>query len=99
MRIWLDDLRPMPDDFDLHVTNAMDAMKLITEGKVTHISFDHDLGPKMSGYAVACCVEAAAFANRIPRLTWTIHSANPVDRDNIIACMRKAEQYWDHNYV
>ena len=94
MRIWLDDIRPMPEDFDIHVTNGMEAMKHIAGGKVTHISFDHDLGLDMSGYAVACCVEAAAYANRIPRITWAIHSANPVGRDNIKACMEKAERYW-----
>jgi hypothetical protein len=98
MRIWLDDVRPMPEGFDVHIKNAMEAMKLIALGTVTHISFDHDLGLDMSGYAVACCVEAAAFASRIPRLTWAVHSANPVGRENITACMKKAEQYWEPNH-
>lgn len=95
MRVWLDDIRSMPPGFDVHVTNAMEAMKLITLGKVTHISFDHDLGLEMSGYAVACCIEAAAYANRIPRMTWAIHSANPVGRANIKSAMERANYFWE----
>jgi hypothetical protein len=98
MRLWLDDVRmPPDDDSDWYIVrDANPAMAMVMSGKVTHISFDHDLGENsLSGYAVACCIEAAAYHDRIPRMTWTIHSANPVGRDNITLAMKRADDYWE----
>lgn len=46
MRIWLDDVRPMPEGFDVWCKNAFHCMALVaTEpNEIEHISFDHDLG-------------------------------------------------------
>lgn len=94
MKLWLDDVRPMPPDYDKHVTCAADAIIELASGKVTKISFDHDLGQDRTGYDVACAIETGAYDNMIPKLEWEIHSANPVGRKNIEAAMQSAERWW-----
>jgi len=107
MKLWLDDIRPMPDDFDIWCTSASSAIECITmfsitdEKKryITEISFDHDLGLEMNGtgYDVAEWIEEAAYYNMIPRIKWNIHSANPVGRINIETAMVNADKYWRKN--
>lgn len=97
MKLWLDDIRPMPQGYDKHVLTAKDAIKELATGKVTHISFDHDLGDFKTGYNVACFIETGAHDQTIPRLTWDIHSANPVGRRNIEQAMISAERWWVSN--
>ena len=94
--LYLDDVRSKPKDYDLHVTNAKDALKCIATGKITHISFDHDLGDKtrLTGYHVAKMIERWAFRGHIRRLTWNIHSANPVGAKRIKQAMENADRYW-----
>ncbi len=94
MKIWLDDLRPMPIGFDIHCKTSNDAINLIQKGFVTHISFDHDLGEDDTGYKVAFFIEKNAFFNKISPLSWEIHSANPVGKNNIEMAMRNAEKFW-----
>jgi hypothetical protein len=50
MNIWLDDERPMPAGFDVHVKTAKDAIALLAQGNVTLISLDHDLGEGNGDY-------------------------------------------------
>jgi len=96
MRVWLDDVRVMPEGFDVWVNNATSCIDLIETGMVTHISFDHDLGvPIFTGYTVACVLENLAYHNKIKRISWDIHSQNPVGRENIERAMRKADEYWE----
>lgn len=97
MRIWLDDLRPMPEGFTRWVKTPLAATKLIMTNKVEHISFDHDLGlpDPDNGYRVAAFIELQAYLGNVKRFTWAIHSANPVGRDNITAAMQSAERYWE----
>ena len=97
IRIWLDDIRPMPEGFTHWCKRAADIKPLMETGEVSHISFDHDLGEgggQMTGYHAACFIENRAYSRKLPRLTWDIHSANPVGRKNIEVAMRKAEEYW-----
>jgi hypothetical protein len=42
-KVWLDDLRPRPDDTWTAVTTPSAAIKLLETGKVEVISLDHDL--------------------------------------------------------
>ena len=44
LTVWLDDVRPMPKDFDVHVKNAHDAIEILKKNRVRLISLDHDLG-------------------------------------------------------
>lgn len=96
MKIWLDDIRPMPQGFDIHCKTQNEAMLHLAKGYVVHISFDHDLGENAgNGYGVAQAIEYWAYYSVIPPLTWDVHSANPVGRRNIELAMNSAERYWN----
>lgn len=95
MKVWLDDERPAPDDSWVEVSWASEAIVFVESGRVTEISFDHDLGEKRgTGYEVAKYIEHGAARGTVPRLEWHIHSANPVGRANIAAAMAAAERFW-----
>ena len=91
--LWLDDKRPAielhfepkpPYEFDAWL--AADSysscieriMMFQRKGIKFHISFDHDLGEKKTGYDVAKYI----VKNQIP-CTFSIHSMNPVGTENI----------------
>ena len=105
MRIWLDDIREIPDDFDIWFKNGEDLVKYIDEGKqITFISFDHDLSfkhyyggspDKITGYDVAKHIEKLAYEHKIESFEWAVHSANPVGAKRIKWAMCKAEDYWN----
>jgi hypothetical protein len=93
MRVNLDDLRTLPNGFDVLVRFAAEAIPLLQAGQVAFLSLDHDLGTEETGYTVAKWIEQAAFAGTVPRLGWAIHSANPVGRGNIEAALRNADRF------
>lgn len=105
MRVWLDDVRPMPEGFDKHVVDYVSAINALRTGKVTFMSFDHDLAPEHyagyvasgggTGYDVARWVEEQAYYGNLPRFKWAVHSANPQGRLRIQAALRKADMFWD----
>ena len=111
MRLWIDDIRPMPDDFDVWAKSANKAIKILQSGKITHVSFDYDLGDvieipgpimlwnehEKTGYDVAMWVEQRAYEGRIKQFTYTIHSANPVGAKKIENAMKNAERFWNGN--
>lgn len=95
LNVYLDDLRPMPQGFDINPKTAQDAINLLKTGRVKFISFDHDLGPEEAGtgYDVAKWIEQAGYEDDnfvVPE--WQLHSANPVGRKNIEQAMRSAER-------
>lgn len=106
LRVWLDDVRPMPkgETYDIHVKTAEEAIALIESGSVGFMSFDHDLGfdPKTmmcahdakSGYDVAKVAERLAAEGRIDAFGWKVHSMNPTGADNIERAMKKADEFW-----
>ena len=102
MKLWLDDIREMPKDFDIWAKTANEAIAILDLGKITHISFDHDLGDKsvfegeeLTGNDVAFWIEEAAFYKAIPQLTFAVHSANPVGAKNIEATMKQAIKFFE----
>lgn len=96
MKIWLDDIRPMPSNYTRWCKTADDAMLFIATGKVTDISLDHDLGPDEAGtgYDVAKYIEKMAHKGAIPPIKWSIHSANPVGRKNMTMALDSADRMW-----
>lgn len=93
MRLWLDDVREMPDSFDVHVETVEDAILFLEEYDVVEVSLDHDLGYDKTGYDLACWIEKAA-TEGLPRLKWNIHSANPVGVAKMEAALQMADRYW-----
>lgn len=94
MRIWLDDVRPIPQGWDMHVKTVEEAIELLETHEITAISFDHDLGTDKTGYDLAKWIEYMAHSEGLPPLEWHVHSANPVGARNIKAAMKMAERYW-----
>lgn len=100
INIWLDDRRPMPPDFDIHVKTAPEAIKVLEDhiNDSIRISFDHDLGDSDDvgdGYDVAKWIEEQAYYGNIKPVKWTVHSDNPVGIQDIIRAMESAERFWN----
>ena len=99
IKIWLDDERPMPGNYNIHIKTAWEAIEVLKQGRVTAISLDHDLGPPEagSGYDVAKWIEEQAFhkKDQSPDLIVSIHTDNPVGRQNIKYAIKNAEKYSD----
>lgn len=94
--LWLDDERPMPNNFDIHCKTAYEAIELLKTGKVTRISLDHDLGDDDkfgTGYTVAKYIEAAIYNNEISMPRCGVHTQNPVGRANICAALQSAQKF------
>jgi len=100
MKIWLDDMRPKPPEFDVHCFTAHEAIALIKTKLVSKISLDHDLGNDLTcgtGHDVAKYIEMAAYHDEIPRLKWFLHTANPVGRRNMKDCLEAADIFWSQH--
>ena len=92
MRLYLDDTRDAPHGWTLCKT-AKEVIEYIDAGLCKTISFDHDLGTKVTGYDVAKHIEEMAASGKLKTVPeWYIHSANPVGRKNISAAMESAER-------
>ena len=99
IRVWLDDIRPMPQGYDIWVKTAREAIDLLATNAVCGISLDHDLGDEEKddcgkGMHVANYIEEAAYRGEIEFVACQIHSANPVGRDNMMATLCNAYKYW-----
>ena len=98
IKIWLDDIRPMPIDqgYNVHITKAYIMYLFVKKfgSKITFISFDHDLGTEKTGYDIAKEIEAQAQIGIKPP-DYEIHSANPVGRKNIMEAMVSAERLYN----
>lgn len=104
LRVWLDDVRKMPEGYDVHVKTAEDAIKLIAEGRVSFMSFDYDLGfdmtllasrPSLTGLDVAKYVEDGAAKGTIARFKWAVHSMSLEGAHQIKLTLRNADKFWD----
>jgi len=104
LRVWLDDVRPMPKEgFDVHVKTASEAINLIESGRVAFMSFDHDLGfdlkimrcrDEPTGYDVAKAVERLAAEGKIEPFEWAVHSMNPTGAEKIVMALEQADKFW-----
>jgi hypothetical protein len=94
MQVWLDDERPCPDGYE-HCRTAFEAIALLATGNVEAVDLDHDLGTKDTGYDVALYIEQGAYDRTLPRLKWSLHTANPVGLAKMRAALMNAERYWD----
>lgn len=96
MKIWLDDERPMPAEFDVHLKRGEHAIRALRLGGITCISLDHDLGDEseVTGYDVAKFIEEAAYKGTLAPLEVLIHSANPVGVKNMQLALKRARMFW-----
>lgn len=94
--VWLDDERPMPSGYDIHIKTAAEAIELIRSGAVSSISLDHDLGnaENGTGYEVAKFIEEGAFNGTVKPIEVRVHSANPVGASNMRKSIESAVRFW-----
>lgn len=92
MRIYIDDEREVPEDYDIRVKTYWGfAEWMAIEGyqnrvlKMSHFSFDHDLGEEMTGLD---CLKLLARYDKERKCTVSCHSANPVGKENILSFAR-----------
>lgn len=84
MKVWLDDLWPVPDETWTWAKTPGAAIALLESAEVELISFDHDLGfegeTELSGYTVLLWIEAVALRGFDPP-EMRVHSAtHPLTR-------------------
>ena len=97
IRLWLDDQRDMPSNYNLHVKTARDAISALSVGNVVAASLDHDLGDEKingNGYDIAKWIEKQAYFGNIDPIEINIHSDNGVGRQNMLAAIKNAYKYW-----
>jgi hypothetical protein len=99
LKLWVDDERPMQAGYDLVARTADEAIRWLETGKVSHVSLDHDLGDtgEKTGYYITQWIERQSFDGKLGRLTWDVHSANPIGRENMRRSLNSAERFWDSN--
>jgi 8-oxo-dGTP pyrophosphatase MutT (NUDIX family) len=86
-KLWLDDVRPAPDGWDLARTFEEFVSYIEQNGVPDAISFDYDLERGKTGLA---CARWLLERGTLPR-QWSVHSANRIGRMNIIKEMAAAE--------
>lgn len=87
MKVYLDDIRNPPDDTWIIARNYNQAINLLKTGKVTEISFDHDLGlDSKSGYDVMVFLEEMVFRGKLPKPIIHVHTANSSARTKMVQC-------------
>lgn len=107
MKLWIDDCRAPPIHFKQNVLTgekyevywaktSLEALQYLEKykNKITHISFDHDLGGPDTTIPVANWIEEQAYTGELNRFEWTVHSMNPVGRKALITILMQAEKYW-----
>jgi hypothetical protein len=96
LRVYLDDLRPLPHEFDVNPKTSEEAIHWLQICRIAQLSLDHDLGETAcgTGYDVALWIEQAAHDGELEPLAWKVHSANPVGREKIHLAMKSAEKFW-----
>jgi hypothetical protein len=95
--VWLDDERPKPANFDIHVKTPEEAIDLLSQNIVEYISLDHDLGLEpddRNGYMVASWIEEHAYLGDLVPLAWNCHSANPMGRARMTQALMNADKFW-----
>jgi hypothetical protein len=106
IELWLDDERDPKDSkiqkqfgangTEIWVKSVPEAIKYLSYGNVSYISFDNDLGTVEEGYDLATWIERKAYNKEIPKLSWNIHSQNPSASLRIEQAMKNADKYWDN---
>ncbi len=100
MKLWLDDVRTMPDEYTHHAKTASEAITIIQNMRVEEISLDHDLGNDEdgTGYDVATYIEKCAFHGNISPIYMHIHSDNPIGVKRMKTALMNACRFWgvDH---
>lgn len=95
IKMWLDDVRPMPFHYTHWVKSASAAIELLKSGMVEECSLDHDLGNDYeTGYDVAKWIEENANLGNLSYIKCHVHSQNPVGAKNMKLAIKNAYKSW-----
>jgi hypothetical protein len=95
MKLWLDDIRPMPSGFNYHAHSVNQAKSMIVQAEenkeeIELISLDHDLGEYADDGGDGICL-MDWLVERETYYPIEFHTANPVGRANM---QRMKNRYW-----
>jgi hypothetical protein len=95
MKLWLDDLRPVPKNEEWVLCKSVnEAIAVMLTGEVLYASLDHDLGIWASeGGDGTALVDWMAEHNIWPKTGIAVHSANPVGAKNMLATIERYAPY------
>lgn len=80
IKLYLDDLRPIPKGF-IEIRSYLAFTEYITQnGLPDYISFDHDLGLEQSGFDCAKFLVNYCLDNKLKLPEFTVYSQNPVGK-------------------
>ena len=96
MKLFIDDIREAPKGWEI-ARNSVEALSLLRQGTVEEISFDHDLGSKLTGYDVALWIEQQVFCKKMKPPIMKVHSANPVGAGRLRACIDRIYKQYNKN--
>lgn len=97
MRLWLDDVRPMPDNYT-HSACSVNAAKMMIKSaeelgeEIELISLDHDLGDYSNDGGDGICL-LDWLVERHTFYPIVFHTANPVGRTNM---QRIKDRWWSN---
>lgn len=92
-KVYLDDLRPVPEGF-IGLKNYEEFCAFIVQfGIPDFISFDHDLGEGKTGYDCAKFLVEYCLDNGISKINFQVHSQNPVGKENIEKLLQNFHRY------
>lgn len=96
VNLWLDDIRPAPAGW-AWIKNVDQAKVFFILTGVDKISLDHDLGENLeTGYDLLTWIEKRVAEKKWagPMPQFSIHSANPVGRKNMLAAIESIEKLY-----
>ena len=96
INLYLDDLRPCPDNFTL-ARNALECRLLLLSNDVNTLSLDHDLGEVDAETGYDLCkwlVELGNYESSIYPKQIFLHTANGVGRDNMFKLLERYKPDW-----
>ena len=88
MKVWLDDVRPTPDESWTWAKTPREAIALLESAEVELISVDFDLGfdgeTELSGYTVLLWIEEDVALRAFDPPEMRVHSANPPGHERLL---------------
>jgi hypothetical protein len=101
MKVYLDDIRHLPDSTWTLAKTEAEAISLLENNDVSVISLDHDLGEpeteKGTGYGVLLWIEQKVRQNNYYPPKMLLHTANPIAAERMDAAIRSINLYLHNN--
>ena len=103
-KLWVDDVRSMPEDYNVHLQSTNEVINFLAffeddDDKRFLLDLDHDAGDfrnKGGDYIkILDWIEATDYLINHPhKIIFSIHSANPVGRENMMRIINKND--WEY---